>query len=119
MINNYFYTNISILLIIIIIYKNIFKYFYTYFFRKEMIRYDPTENDHKEYEINIEKSELETKRDKKKKINKVKVLNENPSIEVSKDLYFSISDSLSKSFKEEGQFSLLNTYRKKIDEEKS
>lgn len=86
--------------------------------KKEMIRYDPTENDHKEYEINIEKSELETKRDKKKKINKVKVLNENPSIEVSKDLYFSISDSLSKSFKEEGQFSLLNTYRKKIDEEK-
>lgn len=86
-----------------------------------MIRYDPTENDHKEYEINTEKSELETKKDKKRKKNKINnnVLNENPSVEVSKDVYFSISDSLSKSFKEEGQFSLLNTYRKKINKEKS
>lgn len=86
-----------------------------------MIRYDPTENDHKEYEINTEKSELETKKDKKRKKNKINsnVLNENPSLEVSKDVYFSISDSLSKSFKEEGQFSLLNTYRKEINKEKS
>lgn len=84
-----------------------------------MIRYDPTENDHKEFEINIEKSESETKKDKKKKKNKIKAINENPSIEVSKDLYFSVSDLLSKSFKEEGQFSLLNTYRKTVDKEKS
>ncbi|XP_061937500.1 nucleolar protein 8-like [Apis cerana] len=86
--------------------------------KKGMIRYDPTENDHKEFEINIEKSESETKKDKKKKKNKIKVINENPSVEVSKDLYFSVSDLLSKSFKEEGQFSLLNTYRKTVDKEK-
>ncbi|XP_043790158.1 putative uncharacterized protein DDB_G0274405 [Apis laboriosa] len=83
-----------------------------------MIRYDPTENDHKEYEINTEKSESETKRNKKKNKINSKALNENPSVEVSKDIYFSISDSLSKSFKEEEQFSLLNIYRKKIDKEK-
>lgn len=84
-----------------------------------MIRYDPTKNDHKEYEINTEKSESETKKNKKKNKINSKVLNENPSIEVSKNIYFSISDSLSKSFKEEEQFSLLNIYRKKIDKKKS
>ncbi|KAK9301597.1 hypothetical protein QLX08_006042 [Tetragonisca angustula] len=86
------------------------------FSKKGMIRYDPTENDHKEYEINTEKCEIETKNVKKRKKNKRNVEDpiENPPVEVSKDIYFSVSDSLSKSLKEGGQFSLLKTHGREI-----
>lgn len=84
-----------------------------------MIRYDPTENSHKEYEINIEKSETETKKVKKKKNkNNTDNLIENAPVEVSKDIYFSVSNSLSKSLKEEGPFSLLKTFGKETTDEK-
>ena len=86
-----------------------------------MIRYDPTENDHKEYEINTEKCEIETKNVKKRKKNKRNVEDpiENPPVEVSKDIYFSVSDSLSKSLKEGGQFSLLKTHGREITNDNS
>ena len=88
--------------------------------KKGMIRYDPTENGHKEYEINIEKSETETKKVKKKKNkNNTDNLIENVPVEVSKDIYFSVSDSLSKSLKEGGSFSLLKTFGKEITNEKN
>ncbi|XP_043522715.1 nucleolar protein 8-like isoform X2 [Frieseomelitta varia] len=89
------------------------------FSKKGMIRYDPTENDHKEYEINTEKCEIETKNAKKKKKNKRNIEDpiENPPVEVSKDIYFSVSDSLLKSLNEGGQFSLLKTYGRDITNE--
>ncbi|KAK1135521.1 hypothetical protein K0M31_000108 [Melipona bicolor] len=89
------------------------------FSKKAMIRYDPTENDHKEYEINTEKCEIETKNVKKKKKNKRNIEDpvENPPVEVSKDIYYSVSDSLSKSLKEGGQFSLLKLYGREITNE--
>ncbi|CAK9796428.1 Probable RNA-binding protein CG14230 [Anthophora quadrimaculata] len=82
--------------------------------KKGMIRYDPTENNHKEYEIDVEKSEVDVKKVKKKKKTKDKVEEtiENSSGNVSKDVYFSVSEKLSKSLKGEEQFSLLKTYGK-------
>lgn len=88
--------------------------------KKGMIRYDPTESNHKEYEINTDKLEEETKKVKKKKKAKdsVEDANENPPVEVSKEVFFSVSDSLSKSLKEEGQFSLLKAYGKATEVDK-
>ncbi|XP_043262025.1 probable RNA-binding protein CG14230 isoform X2 [Colletes gigas] len=78
--------------------------------KKQMIRYDPTKSDHKEYEIIAEKSEVDTKNVKKKKRAKNNENTvENSQTEVSKDVYFSVSGSLTKSLKERGQFSLLKT----------
>lgn len=86
-----------------------------------MIRYDPTEINHKEYEIIAEKPQIDTKNVKKKKKLKHIIEDnvENSVTEVSKDVYFSVSESLSKSFKEGGQFSLLKTYKKDEINEKS
>ncbi|CAL7940887.1 unnamed protein product [Xylocopa violacea] len=84
--------------------------------KKGMIRYDPTEHSHKEYEISTEKLKPEIKKIKKKK--NIQETSEDPSANVSKDVYFSVSDMLSKSLKEEGQFSLLKTYGKEISSDK-
>ncbi|XP_076757107.1 putative RNA-binding protein CG14230 [Xylocopa sonorina] len=88
--------------------------------KKAMIRYDPTEYSHKEYEIDTEKPKPEIKKIKKRKNNKdnAQEANENPSVNVSKDVYFSVSDMLSKSLKEGGQFSLLKTYGKETNSDK-
>lgn len=85
-----------------------------------MVRYDPTENDHKEYEINLEKSETDAKKIKKKRKTKdsAEDTTDTAPLEVSKDVYFSVSDSLSKSLKEGSQFSLLKTYAKAESNEK-
>ncbi|KOC62898.1 putative RNA-binding protein [Habropoda laboriosa] len=82
--------------------------------KKRMIRYDPTENNHKEYEIDMKKSEVDIKKvQKKKKIqDKVEDTIENSPVEVSKDVYFSVSDTLSKTLKGGEHFSLLKTYGK-------
>ncbi|XP_015428680.1 PREDICTED: probable RNA-binding protein CG14230 [Dufourea novaeangliae] len=89
------------------------------FANKQMIRYDPTEDNHKEYEI-VQKSEVGTKKVKKKKKPKDVTEDnmESTPIEVSKDVYFSVSDSLSQSLKKEGQFSLLKAYGKEETNEK-
>nr|XP_033337528.1 probable RNA-binding protein CG14230 [Megalopta genalis] len=88
--------------------------------KKQMIRYDPTESNHKEYEIVPQTSEADTKRIKKRKKNKDITENtvETASAEVSKDIYFSVSDSLTKSLKDGGQFSLLKTFGKEEVHEK-
>ncbi|XP_017879052.2 probable RNA-binding protein CG14230 [Ceratina calcarata] len=87
------------------------------FTKKGMIRYDPTKSSHKEYEINTEKSETESKTVKKRKKTKnTEDKNVDPTIPVSTDVYFSVSDSLTKSLNEGGQFSLLKTYGKETDE---
>lgn len=84
-----------------------------------MIRYDPTESNHKEYEIVPAKSEANAKKVKTKKKAKDIVEDvETEQVEVSKDVYFSVSESLSKSLKEGGQFSLLKTYGKEENIEK-
>lgn len=84
---------------------------------KGMIRYDPTESTHKEYEINMETPEAESKRVKKKKKTKnTEDKNEEQPVQVSTDVYFSVSDSLKKSLNEGGQFSLLKTYGTETNE---
>lgn len=93
------------------------------FARKQMIRYDPTVSNHKEYEIIAEKSELPVKNVKKSKRTKDKkdIIDDtvkNSITEVSKDVYYSVSESLSKSLKEGGQFSLLKSCEKEETNEK-
>ncbi|KAK2581783.1 hypothetical protein KPH14_002261 [Odynerus spinipes] len=81
-----------------------------------MIRYDPTEDKHREYELTAEQIESSTKAKKKKK--KVEIpleTNESDPVEVSKDVYYSVSNTLTKSLKQEGGFSLLKLYGKEDD----
>lgn len=79
-----------------------------------MIRYDPTERDHKEYEIVSENVQLDTKIVKRKKKTKDNVENnlESRPVEVSKEIYFSVSESLTKTLQTDGEFSLLKTFEK-------
>ncbi|XP_003705294.2 uncharacterized protein LOC100874668 [Megachile rotundata] len=88
--------------------------------KKGMIRYDPTKDNHKEYEITTEKPETTKKKVEKKKKTKERTesVTENPPVEVSKDIYFSVSESLTKSLKEGGQFSLLNKFGSTQNNEK-
>ncbi|XP_078040916.1 putative RNA-binding protein CG14230 [Augochlora pura] len=88
--------------------------------KKQMIRYDPTKSNHKEYEIVPQTSEADTKKIKKKKKNKdvTETAVDTTPVEVSKDIYFSVSDSLTKSLKDAGEFSLLKTFGKEEVHEK-
>lgn len=79
--------------------------------KKGMIRYDPTANDHQEYEITAEKPELVPKKIKKKKEEEKEAPVTETAPVVSKEIYFSVSKSLSKSFAEKEQFSLLKTFK--------
>ncbi|XP_015187862.1 PREDICTED: probable RNA-binding protein CG14230 [Polistes dominula] len=82
-----------------------------------MIRYDPTEDQHKKYELTKEEitSSVKTKK-KKKKEEIAEDTNKDEPVVVSKDIYYSVSNSLSKSLNQPGEFSLLKTYGKNIDE---
>lgn len=85
-----------------------------------MIRYDPTERDHKEYEVISEDVELDTKKVKRKKKTKDNVENnvESTPIQVSKEIYFSVSESLTKTLQRGGEFSLLKTFGKEETNDK-
>lgn len=77
-----------------------------------MIRYDPTDKKHHEYEIKPAQSETkedskkENRKTEKKKREKAKI-EVPPSVEVSKDIYYTISDTLTESLKQSEGFSLL------------
>nr|XP_050844552.1 probable RNA-binding protein CG14230 [Vespula vulgaris]XP_050844553.1 probable RNA-binding protein CG14230 [Vespula vulgaris]XP_050844554.1 probable RNA-binding protein CG14230 [Vespula vulgaris] len=83
-----------------------------------MIRYDPTEDKHKQYELTMEENKSSAKTKKRKKKIEIGVeTNKDEPVVVSKDVYYSVSDSLTKSLnQQQGEFSLLKTYGKDIDE---
>ncbi|KMQ95446.1 putative rna-binding protein [Lasius niger] len=85
--------------------------------KKLMIRYDPTENGHGEYEVKSEHPKIKEKNTKKKKRDKsVSEMEPTPpEPEVSKDIYYAVSDTLTESLKQKGEFSLLKAHRKKDD----
>ncbi|KAF7415269.1 hypothetical protein HZH68_003758 [Vespula germanica] len=83
-----------------------------------MIRYDPTEDKHKQYELTMEENKSSAKTKKRKKKIEIGVeTNKDEPVVVSKDVYYSVSNSLTKSLnQQQGEFSLLKTYGKDIDE---
>lgn len=84
-----------------------------------MIRYDPTENRHCEYEIKPAQPEIKEKNTKKKKCDKsIPEIVEPapPEPEVSKDIYYAVSDTLVESLKQKEEFSLLKAYGKEKDD---
>lgn len=82
-----------------------------------MIRYDPTEDQHKKYELTKEEIKYSVKTKKKKKKEEIaEETNKDEPVTVSKDIYYSVSNSLNKSLNQPGEFSLLKTYGKDIDE---
>lgn len=82
-----------------------------------MIRYDPTENGHCEYEVKPPQPETKEKSTKKKKRDKsVLKIEEPPEPEVSKDIYYTVSDILTESLKQKGEFSLLKVHGKEKDD---
>ncbi|XP_046831144.1 probable RNA-binding protein CG14230 [Vespa crabro] len=84
-----------------------------------MIRYDPTEEKHKQYELPTEEIKSNAKIKKKKKKLEIEVETEKDEmVVVSKDIYYSVSDSLTKSLqdRQQGEFSLLKAYGKDVNE---
>ncbi|KYM92089.1 hypothetical protein ALC53_01152 [Atta colombica] len=80
-----------------------------------MIRYDPTENEHCEYEVKSVQPETKEKSTKKKKRNKsMSEITDSaiPEPEVSKDIYYTVSDTLTESLKQKEGFSLLKLHGK-------
>lgn len=81
--------------------------------KKLMIRYDPTENGHGEYEVKSEQPKIKEKNTKKKRDKFVSEIEPiPPEPEVSKDIYYAVSDILTESLKQKGEFSLLKKHRK-------
>lgn len=91
--------------------------------KKTMIRYDPSEKSHSTYEIVKEETEPLAKKPKKKKKKEQPVEdgNEPETVpEVSKDIFYSVSQNLTKSLAEQGSFSLLGKFKKEDEtDEKS
>lgn len=84
-----------------------------------MIRYDPTENGHCEYEVKSAQPEMKEKSIKKKKRDKFLSETEKPAPpkpEVSKDIYYAVSDTLVESLKQKEEFSLLKAHGKEKDD---
>lgn len=82
-----------------------------------MIRYDPTKNGHHEYEVKSMESEIEEKDIKKKKTKRdrlVPTMEETISVEVSKDVYYTVSDTLTESLKQKEDFSLLKVHGREM-----
>lgn len=79
-----------------------------------MIRYDPTENGHCDYEVKSVQSKIKEKNIKKKRHDKSILEMEPvpPEPKVSKNIYYAVSDTLTESLKQKGEFSLLKAYRK-------
>lgn len=79
-----------------------------------MIRYDPTENGHCDYEVKSVQSKIKEKNIKKKKHDKsiLEMEPAPPEPKVSKNIYYTVSDTLTESLKQKGEFSLLKAYRK-------
>lgn len=82
-----------------------------------MIRYDPTESKHCEYEVQpAEKSESKEKKTKKRKlITSEPEIEKSTTVEVSKDTYYSVSNILTESMKQKEEFSLLKLHGKEKD----
>lgn len=76
-----------------------------------MIRYDPTENEHCEYEVKPVQPQTKEKNTKKKKHDKPTSEMEEPApVEVSKDIYYAVSNTLTESLKQKEEFSLLKAH---------
>ncbi|XP_020292634.1 nucleolar protein 8-like isoform X1 [Pseudomyrmex gracilis] len=81
-----------------------------------MIRYDPTESKHGEYEVQPKnKSEKKEKKIKKRKLDKSEEIEEPTTVEVSKNTYYAVSNTLTESLKQKEEFSLLKIYGKEKD----
>lgn len=84
-----------------------------------MIRYDPTENGHCEYEVKSAQPKETKEKSKKKKRDKLMPKIEEPAPpepEVSKDIYYTVSDVLTESLKQKEEFSLLKVHGKEKDD---
>jgi len=80
-----------------------------------MIRYDPTENEHCEYEMKPVPKTNEKNIKKKKRDKPMPEIEESVPVKVSKEIYHTVSDGLIESLKQKEKFSfqnLLKTHEK-------
>lgn len=75
-----------------------------------MIRYDPTENEHREYEVKPVQPQTKEKTKKKKHDKPTSEIEKPASVEVSKDIYYTVSDTLKESLNQKEEFSLLKAH---------
>jgi len=84
-----------------------------------MIRYDPTENGHCEYEMKPAQPEKNAKKKKRDKATPEIKEPAPPEPEVSKDVYYAVSDTLTESLKQKEEFSLLKVHGKEKDDKEN
>uniref|UniRef100_A0A1A9WDQ0 RRM domain-containing protein n=1 Tax=Glossina brevipalpis TaxID=37001 RepID=A0A1A9WDQ0_9MUSC len=74
---------------------------------KKMLRYDPSKDEHRKYERKVEEKEHLLQKNKTKELK----LEEKLNVEVSKDSFYMVTDSLQQSLKKRGEgFSLLDMF---------
>jgi len=79
-----------------------------YFRKGLMIRYDPTENEHCEYEMKPEPKTNEKNIKKKKHDKLIPKTEESVPIKVSQEIYHNVTDALIESLKQKEKFSFQN-----------
>lgn len=85
-----------------------------------MLRFDPSQPEHTKYEIPKVASERKEKRKRKNSDTEImteKRQEEKIAPEVSKEVFFSVSDNLKQTFEEKKEFSLLSMFGQYNDEE--
>ncbi|CAH1109780.1 unnamed protein product [Psylliodes chrysocephalus] len=88
--------------------------------KKKMLRFDPSQPEHTKYEIPKVASERKEKRKRKNSDTEImteKRQEEKIAPEVSKEVFFSVSDNLKQTFEEKKEFSLLSMFGQYNDEE--
>ncbi|XP_011299971.1 nucleolar protein 8 [Fopius arisanus] len=75
--------------------------------KNQMIRYDPTQDDHQKHEL--QKEEPQSSKKKKRKAKEVLVEEEKP-IPVSSEIFYSVSENLTETLKAPEEFSLLQRF---------
>ncbi|KAK0082403.1 hypothetical protein PV325_010473 [Microctonus aethiopoides] len=78
--------------------------------KNQMIRYDPNEDKHRNYEIENKEEVSISKKKRKKNSEIVTEEKEAPPIPVSNEVFYSVSDKFSESLKPQEEFSLLKTF---------
>lgn len=78
--------------------------------KNQMIRYDPNEDKHRNYEIENKEEVSISKKKRKKNSEIITEEKEAPPIPVSNEVFYSVSDKFSESLKPQEEFSLLKTF---------
>ncbi|CAG9863184.1 unnamed protein product [Phyllotreta striolata] len=90
--------------------------------KKKMLRFDPSQPEHSKYEIPKAAPEKKSKRKRKNseaEVTDEKKQEEKAAPEVSKEVFFQVSDNLKQTFEEQKEFSLLSMFGQQPEEKRA